>query len=121
MTVFGQALDLDLQPLDRGIHQARGGAHNSLFAQDVPGLDRLAQLEAHAGMDHGAAERETELPLRLEPSRIEAVAGMLEIIQDFEEIAPDEMLEHVAVVQRGTPAHRLAVERRVPEPGDERA
>ena len=31
------------------------------------------------------------------------------------------MLEHEAIVQRGAPAHRLAVERRAPERGDERA
>ena len=31
------------------------------------------------------------------------------------------MFEHEAVVQRGAPAHRRAVERRSPEPGDQRA
>ena len=121
MTAFAQTLDFDLQPLDRGIDEPRGAAGYAFFAEHVPGLDRLAQFEPHAGMLHGAADREAELPLRLEPGRIERVAGALEIVQDFEEIVPDEMFEHIAVVQGRSPAHRLAVKRRAPESGDERA
>src|SRR5260370_14367508 len=72
-------------------------------------------------MTHGAAERETELSLRFEPRRIECVAGLLEIVQDLEEIVPYEMFEHVAVVQRRTPTHGRTVEWLAPEPSDERA
>src|SRR5579864_1896696 len=118
MAVFVEALDLDLQPLDRRIDEAYRGAGIALLAQHVPGLDRLAQFERDAAVMHGAAHRETKLPLRLEPGRIEGVAGGFEIVQDFAEILPDEMLEHEAVVQRGAPAHRLAVERHPPEGGD---
>ena len=121
MAAFTQALDLDLQPLDRRIDETRGAARQTLFAQHVPGFDRLPQFEPHARVLHAAAEREAELSLRLEPGRIEGVACALKIVQDLEEIAPDEMFEHVAVVQSRSPAHRLAVERRAPEPGNERA
>src|SRR6202008_1571968 len=70
---------------------------------------------------HRTAERKAELALRLEPSRIESITGAGKVIQDFEEIRPDEVLEHEAIVQGGAPAHRLAVERRAPKGGDERA
>src|SRR5260370_42612428 len=72
-------------------------------------------------MTHGAAERETELSLRFEPRRIECVAGLLEIVQDLEEIVPYEMFEHVAGVQRRTPTHGRTVEWLSPEPRDSRA
>src|SRR5580700_1455766 len=121
MTVFVETRDFDLQPLDRGIDEAHRGAGIALLAQHVPGLDRLAQLELDAAVMYGAAQRKTKLPLRLEPDRIEGVAGGFEIVQDVAKILPDEMLEHEAVVQRGAPTHRLAVERRAPEPGDNRA
>ena len=67
------------------------------------------------------AERKAELALRFEPGRIERVAGAGEVIQDLEEIAPDEVLEHKTIVQGRAPAHWLAVERRAPKGGDERA
>ena len=50
VTAFAQALDFDLQPLDRGIDEAHGAAGDVLFAQHVPGLDRLPQFEPHAAM-----------------------------------------------------------------------
>ena len=81
----------------------------------------MAQLEPHAAVLHAAADREAELPLRFEPGRVEGVAGALEVIQDRKEILPDEMFQHKAVVQGRSPAYRLAVERRAPEPGNERA
>src|SRR5580692_9286176 len=115
MAVFVKARDLDLQPLDRGIDEAHRGAGIALLAQHVPGLDRLAQFEADAAVADGTAHRKPELPLRLEPGRIEDVTGGFEIVQDFEEILPDEMLEHETVVQRRAPAHRLAAKRRAPE------
>jgi hypothetical protein len=59
------------------------------------------------------------LPLRVEPDRIERIAGALEIVEHLEEVGPDEVLEHETVVQRSTPAHQCAVERHPPEPGDE--
>ncbi len=40
--------DLDLQPLDRGIDVAGGAAAARLFAQHVPRLDGLPQLDLHA-------------------------------------------------------------------------
>src|ERR1700678_1265900 len=121
MAVRGQALDFDLQPLDRGINEARGLAGNAFLAQDIPRLDRLAQFKPHAGVLHGAAEWETKLPLCLEPRRIEYVSGALEVLQHFEKIVPDKMFEHVAVVQRRAPTYRFAIKRGAPEPGDERA
>jgi hypothetical protein len=68
-----------------------------------------------------AAKWKTELTLRFEPSRVEGIAAAGEVVQDFEKIAPNEMFEHVAIVQDRAPAHRLGVERRAPKGGDEGA
>ncbi len=87
-----EPLDLDLQPLDRGIDEAHGAARRAFLAEHVPGLERVAQLEPHAAVVDRAVEREAELALRLEPGRIEAVAGAAEIVEHVEEILPDEML-----------------------------
>lgn len=48
VAAVGEALDLDLQALHRGIHVARGAEAGRLLAQHVPGLDRPAQLDADA-------------------------------------------------------------------------
>ena len=45
---FGQPLHLHLQPLDRRIDVPRRAAAGGLLAQDVPGLDGLAQLQVDA-------------------------------------------------------------------------
>src|SRR5580692_2984480 len=120
MPILVQIIDLDLKPVDRGVNKAHGSALDGFFAEHVPGLDRLAQLKTDSAMPHRSAERETELPLRLEPCRIEGVTGAFEIIQHFQEILPDKMFEHETIMQRSAPTHRLALERGTPEPGNER-
>src|SRR5262249_40625984 len=47
-----EVLNADLQPLDRGVDEARGAADETLLAQHVPGLERLAQLEIDAAGLH---------------------------------------------------------------------
>src|SRR5262245_44464618 len=103
-----ETLRLHLQTLDRGIDEARGASGCPLLAQHVPGLERLAQFEPHAAvMDH-ASEREAEFALRLEPGRIDAIAGAGEIIENGQKLLPHEMREHEPVMQRRAPAHRRA-------------
>ena len=121
MAAFGQAVDLDLEPLDRRIDKSRGLAGHALLAKHVPGLDSLPQFEAYARMLDNTADRKTELALRLEPGLVEIVTGVFKIVQDLKEVVPDEVLEHVAVVQGRAPAHRLAVQRCAPEGSDQRA
>src|SRR5580704_17308415 len=64
-----QSLDLDLQPLDRGIDEARGAAGRGVLAEHVPGLERVAQLKPHPAVIDGAVGGEAELALRREPLR----------------------------------------------------
>ncbi len=91
------------------------------LAEHVPGLERLADLEMHALVVDLAAEREAELGLGLEPvgTHREAVVG--EVAQHLEEVGPDEMRQHEAVVQRRAPAGRVAMQRLGPQPRDQRA
>src|SRR6185369_4092613 len=65
-----EPLRLDLQSLDRGIHEARSAADRALLAQHVPWLERLPKLELDATATRGAVERETELSLRFIPDRV---------------------------------------------------
>ena len=81
----------------------------------------MPQLELDAAVGDRAVEREAEFALRVEPHRIERIAGVAQIAEHAEEILPDEMPEHEAVVQRGAPAHQRAMLRLAPEPGDQRA
>src|SRR6516225_2712728 len=120
VTVGVQPRCLDLQPLEGGINKTHRAAGH-ILVEDMPGLDRLAQLQRDASTLDGAVDWETELPLRLEPDRIEGVTGASEIIQYVQEIFPNEMLEHEAVVKRSAPTRRLAIEWHSPEPGNERA
>src|SRR5260370_10403983 len=116
-----EALQFDLQALDRGIHEAGGAAARRLFAQDIPGFERLAQLQPDAAVGDLAVNRKTELALGVEPFRVEAIAFAADFLEHVEEILPYEILKHEAVVQRRAPAHHGAVERLAAEPGDERA
>jgi hypothetical protein len=92
---------------------AADGAHY------MPGLERVAELEPDAAAGHRAVIRKTEFALRFVPDRIEAVASVAQIREHAEEVLPDEMAEHEAVMQRGAPAHQRATLRLAPEPGDE--
>jgi hypothetical protein len=44
---------------------------------------------------------------------------LAEVAQDVEEVLPDAGRQHVAVVERRAPARRGAVERALPQAGDE--
>src|SRR5262245_15827699 len=87
----------------------------------MPRLKRLPQFQLHSAVLHRSIEGKAKLALRLEPDRIEGVAGGSKVVEHVEKIPPDEMLEHEAVVQRRAPAYELAALRLAPEPGDQRA
>ena len=70
-----EAFDLDLQPLDRGIDKARGAAGSAFLAEHMPRLQRVPEFELDAAVVDRAVERKAEFALRLEPDRIERIAG----------------------------------------------
>ena len=59
--------------------------------------------------------------LRLEPVGAHVEAVVAEVAQHLEEVGPDEVRQHEAVVQHGAPAGELAGDGGVPEPGDQGA
>ena len=67
MAAADHPVDLHLQPLDRGIDEARGRAGIGFLAKHVPRLERVAQLEPHAAMRDRAVERKAELALGRKP------------------------------------------------------
>src|SRR6478672_9245840 len=121
MAALDKALRLDLQPLYRRIDIAHGAAGRALFAEHMPGLQRLPQFERDAAMMDAAESRKTKLELGRIPFRREFVAGLPELIEHAEEIFPEEMRQHEAIVQRRTPADELALLRFAPELCDQRA
>jgi len=67
ITVGRQPRRLDLQPLDRGIHEAHGSAGRAFLSHDVPGLEGLAQLDFDPRHGELPVFREAELEMRGEP------------------------------------------------------
>src|SRR6185437_9329381 len=55
------------------------------------------------------------------PFQREVVTGLAELLEYAEKILPEEMRQHEAIVQRGAPAHELALLRFAPELCDQRA
>ena len=100
-----QPVHFHLQPLDRRIDVADRGAPAGLLAEHVPRLERLAQLQVHAGRRHRARERESEFLVRREPVRPHVVAGGAKVVEHAGKVFRDEMRQHEAVVQLGAPAH----------------
>src|SRR3984893_759032 len=103
MAAGTETLDLHLQPLDRGVDQARGDASGRIFAQHVPRLQRVSQFKLDATVGDSAIERKTKLALGMKPLRIEVIAGAAEILQNIEKVPPDEVFQHESVVRRRTP------------------
>src|SRR5262249_5522683 len=67
MAAGTETLDLHLQPLDRGIDEARGDTGGRLFAPHMPRLERGPQFQTDAARGDGAVERENKLPPGLKP------------------------------------------------------
>src|SRR5215469_11506264 len=116
-----EAFDLRLQPLNRGVDEARGYASGRIFAQHVPRLERVSQFQPDAAAGDGTIKRKTKLALGMKPIRIEVVAGAAEIFQNPEKVPPNEVLQHESVVQRRAPTYRGATLWLAPEPNDQRA
>ncbi len=64
---------------------------------------------------HGKSKR----PLGFVPLGIEGEPGAVQVAQHLEEIAPYEVGQHEAVMQRRAPAHQPPSLRFAPEPGDQ--
>src|SRR5215467_1133838 len=116
-----ETLDLHLQPLNRGIDEARGDTGGRIFAQHVPRLERVPQFKRDAAVGDGAVERKTKLALGMKPLRIEVIAGAAKTFQNVEKVVPNEVRQHESVVQGRTPTYRRAALWLAPEPGDQRA
>ena len=114
------ALDLHLKPFDGCVHEAHGSPGGPFFAQHVPGLQRLAQFEAHAALLHPAEDGEAECGLCREGLRVEVVAAGAQVFQHGEEVGPEEMRQHEAIVQGRAPADTAARLRLAPEPRHDR-
>src|SRR5262249_59172696 len=115
-----EPLDPHLQPLNRGVDEARGDADGRIFAQHVPRLERVSQFKPDPAVGDGAIERKTKLALGMKPLRIEVIAGAAEILQNIEKVLPNEVFQHESVVQGCTPTYRRAALWLAPGPGDHR-
>ena len=119
--IDGEAGDFDLHAFERGVDAATGAAGAGLFGEDVPGFEGLAELELDALGGDGADFGEAELVVGGEPGVFEGEAGLAEVSEDFGEILLDEVGEHEAIVEGGSPAEETAGEGLLPEGADEGA
>src|SRR5439155_23045626 len=121
VTAFDEAGRLDLQAFDGRVNIAHGAAGGSLFAEHMPGLQRLPQFERDAAMMDAAEHRKAKLELGGVPFVRKLVAGLPEFIEHAEKILPEEMRQHEAIVQRRAPADELALLWLTPQLCDQRA
>src|SRR5262249_28459946 len=84
-------LDLHLQPLDRGIDEARGDTGGPPLAPHKPKGERGAPIKTHAPAGGGARRSETKLALGMKPLRIEVIAGAAKTVQNGEKVLPNEV------------------------------
>src|SRR5262249_60583546 len=82
MALGDERLDADLQALDGAVDVAHRAAERALFAEHVPRLEGLAQLDEHAVDLDGSIEREAELEVRPEPRRVEAEPRRAQLVHD---------------------------------------
>ncbi len=68
-----------------------------------------------------AIHREAKLHVRREPFGLERVAVAPQIVDDVAEVAGDEVRQHEAIVQLGSPANQRLIVGSLPEAGNERA
>ena len=80
-----------LQPLERGVDEARGAARAGLLAEHVPRLDRLAKLEHDAVARQRSDARKAKLELRREPLGPKREPGCGGLGDDVAQILPDEV------------------------------
>src|ERR1700733_5138363 len=90
---------LDLHALQRGVDIACGSADSALLAHDVPGLERLPQLDLDAARSEGAVLREAEFHMRSEPFRPQWIACSILLRDDIGKVLGDEVGQHEAIVQ----------------------
>jgi hypothetical protein len=83
----------------------------------MPGFKGLAQLQGHTAVLHRAHQREAERPLGFEPERIEVETSPPQVGKHSQEVVPDDMGQHEAVMQAGAPAHQVTLLGLAPEPG----
>ncbi len=116
-----QALDLDLQALERAVDVAGGAADHALLAHHVPGLECCAQLEGDVALGDVAEIGEAELEVGLEPLGPDRQPVVDEIAADVLEVAPEIVRQHEPVVQPGAEADQRPAVGLLPEPGDQGA
>src|SRR5262249_17931925 len=116
-----KTLDLHLQPLDRGIDEARGDTGGRLFAPHMPRLERGPQFKPDPAAGHGAGGTKTKNAPGMKTPPIREIDGAAQTLQNVEKVLPNEVRQHESVVQGRTPTYRRAALWLAPEPGDQGA
>src|SRR5262249_10705427 len=111
----------NLQPFGRTVDIAYCAADCAGLPQYMPWLQRMSDLQSDAARGYAPVHRKAELALCFEPDRLEIVTRAPQVTEHIEEIGPDKVGQHEAIMQRGSPANKSALLRFPPEPGGERA
>ena len=116
-----EAARADLDALHRRIDVARRAVLRGLFAEHVPRLDRVAELDRSAADIERADQRTAQLDERAIRFGGQRGAVALEMGEHVLEVAPHEVRQQEAIVQLGAPSHERMAIRRRGERRDERA
>src|SRR5215471_7057003 len=121
MAAVVQAVDAELNALERRIDIADRAADRPFFAHHVPRLQRSPQRKMNSARGDFAQERKAELEVWGEPLRIEWIARPRHLLEHVLEVEADERREHEAIMELRAPARELGGVRRAPEARNERA
>ncbi len=113
-------VEFDLELLHGGIDVANRAAGRAFLAEDVPRLERRAELEIDAVVVDFALDREAELEVGREPLGLEGIAGPFEFLDNVVQVLRAEMGQEKTVVQLRSPWNRVALVGLFPELGDGR-
>src|SRR5882757_11532435 len=102
-----EAADLDLDALERRIDIPHRAAGDALLTHDVPGLERLAQLEQGALHGDVAQHGETKLEVRRKPFDTHVEAGKPLLPNDIRKILENEMRQQPPVMELRSPTRQL--------------
>ncbi|MNL17941.1 hypothetical protein D3C87_1390640 [compost metagenome] len=116
-----QTAELDLQALQRRIHIPHRATDRALFAQYVPRLECLTQLQRNTADGVIADLGKTKLQMRRKPFGPYRITGSVEINDDVGKILFDKVRQQEPVVQLRAPARQFWRRVRLtPEPRDQR-
>src|SRR5512146_1819913 len=102
-TGFGEPAQRYLQTLHRRIDVTGRSPASGFFAQNMPRLDGLPQLDLHAAVSDLADNGKAKFKMGGEPVGLQRIARIGQLRQNFVKVLGNKVWQHPAVMQRSPP------------------